>query len=109
MEYGRTDDVNMSLILTHFLDLRKNRLLVTDIVSMNTETVERISSSYLTPHNPPMSQSTRPGLVDSKKKNGCDTHRKTSYNSEKGVREGDVREVGGKSTLCDGRRYMLGV
>jgi hypothetical protein len=63
---------------------------------MNTETVERKSSSYLTPHNPPVSQSTTPGLVDSKKIMGATLTEKQVI-TEKGVREGDVRGLGGKA------------
>jgi hypothetical protein len=75
------------------------------------------SSSYLTLHNPPVSQSTRLELVDSKKFKGA-TLTEKRVRTEKGVREGDVREVGGKSTrisatkrlgadICSGREIFF--
>ena len=78
MGCGPTDDVNVSLLFTHFLDLKKILGSVTDIITMSTETVERkiiiLSNS---------SQSTsvakyETGTSTFKKNYGGDTHRKSS-------------------------------
>jgi hypothetical protein len=75
---GPTDDVNVNLLFTHFLDLKKVLGSVTDIITMSTETVERkiiiLSNS---------SQSTsvakyETGTSRFKKNYGGDTHRKSS-------------------------------
>jgi hypothetical protein len=54
VEYGRTDDVDMKLLLTHFLDLKKWTCSVTDVITMRRG-LKGKPSSYLTPHNPPVS------------------------------------------------------
>lgn len=78
MGYGHTDDVNMSFLLTHFLDLKKDCGSVIDIITTSTEIVGKkiiiLSES---------SQSTsvakyETGTSRFKKIYGGDTHRKTS-------------------------------
>jgi hypothetical protein len=78
VEYGHTDDVNMSLLLTHFLDLKKDCGSVTDIITTSTEIVEE---KIIILSDSPQSTSVAKydtGTSRSKKNYGSDTHRKTS-------------------------------